>query len=279
MEKNRQSILEKIRRHKNRILYGGLIVGASFGGAEIAKLAKYEMSAVKILFNEGGYASKDKIDQETKFGVTEPTLTSFKKKHPEDAKDYPEAVKDLSVIQANRIIRIAFYEHYKINEINNQSLANMVLDAVYNHEYETFRGFVKEGLIAVKRMRHEDIETRPRNWRDVPEFLNQCSKSEQKTFYDSMVQARIDFINRNGYIKKYKGLKRRVMNFAGKFEAYIPPQKTSPEQRALAYLDKYATEKNPTYQASRFVNGYHKASNKPDISWEMALKGLGNQRT
>lgn len=102
-------------------------------------------------------------------------------------------------------MRVAFYEHYKINEICNNSLSEMLLDAIYNHDYKTFRNFAKEGLIAVMRLRGEDIEKRPRNWKDVPPFLNDCTNKEQEAFYNAFVQARIDFFERSGYIKNIRG--------------------------------------------------------------------------
>lgn len=117
-------------------------------------------------------------------------------------------------------MRVAFYEHYKINEIRNNSLSEMLLDAVYNHDYKTFRNFAKEGLIAVMQLRGEDIEKRPRNWKDVPPFLNDCTDKEQEAFYNAFVQRESTFSEQSGYIKKYKGLKKRAAKFAGKYRAY-----------------------------------------------------------
>ena len=116
-------------------------------------------------------------------------------------------------------MRVAFYEHYKLNELHNASLSEMLLDAVYNHDYKTFRSFAKEGLIAVMKMRGEDIEKRPRNWKEIPPFLNNCSDKEQEAFYNAFVQARIDFFERKGYINKFKGLKKRARKFAGKYRS------------------------------------------------------------
>lgn len=254
-------ILNSIVRYKNRLLYGSLIAAATIGGMKALSSAKYEKSAVKILLREGGYADANKIDQETKFGITNPTLKSFKENFAKEAAGFPENVKDLSILQANKIIQLAFYEHYKINEIKNESVADMVLDAVFTHDYNTFRDFVKEGLIAVKQMRGEDIETRPRNWKDVPEFLNNCSTEEQKAFYDAMVQARIDFINQDGYIKKYKGLKKRVQQFAGKFHAE-------------ANSAVKATPPNPVMIAAMKNN----MLNKGTISWKQAAVMTTNKR-
>lgn len=254
-------IINSIVRYKNRLLYGSLIAAATFGGMKALSLAKYEKYAVKILQREGGYADANKMDQETKYGITNPTLKSFKENFPKDAAGFPEGVKDLSLLQANKIIQLAFYEHYKINEIKNESVADMVLDAVFTHDYNTFRDFVKEGLIAVKQMRGEDIETRPRNWKDVPKFLNNCSNEEQKAFYDAMVQARIDFINQDGYIKKYKGLKKRVQQFAGKYHA-----------------EAYSTNKALLQTKMMIAVVKNNKLNKETISWNEAMAMTKNKR-
>lgn len=272
-------ILNGIMRYKNRILYGSLIAAATISGGTALHLAKYEKAAIKVLLQEGGYANGDKIDQETKYGITNPTLKSFKENFAKDAKGFPETVKDLSFLQANKIIRVAFYEHYKINEIKNQSMSDMVFDAVFNHDYNTFRGFVKEGLIAVKKMRGEDIETRPRNWKDVPEFLNNCTNEEQKAFYDAMVQARIDFISKDGYIKKYKGLKKRIMRFAGKYRAEANPADNSFKESTVRFAIDYTAPKAPLTEPSRF-NDDHQTGKlaKGNISWEQAMKAANQNR-
>lgn len=277
MKKNLSQITEKIRRYKNRILYGSLIAGAAAAGPSMAKLVRFQSSAIKILMNEGAYADSTKIERETKFGVTNPTLQAFKKSYPKEAEGYPKTVQNLSVFQANKLIRIAFYEHYKIDEIKNKSLADMLLDAVYNHEYQTFRGFVKEGLIAVKKMRHEDIETRPRNWKDVPDFLNKCNSDEQKKFYDTFVQKRIDFLNREGYLKKYKGLKKRAAKFAGKYRAYLRKQ-TNTEVRIYAYLEKYFSQKDELLNAQNSQGNYQKDNRKTEIAWKQAVRLTQNSR-
>lgn len=219
MRKSRATILEKIRRNRKSFLYGTLIAGASLGGVKAYQVLRFELAALEILKSEGGYDDGTKTDQETKFGVTNPTLTDFKEKFPDEAKGFPESVKNLSLPQAKTIMRVAFYEHYKLNELHNTSLSEMLLDAVYNHDYSTFRSFAKEGLIAVMKMRGEDIEKRPRNWKEVPPFLNACSDKEQEAFYNAFVQARIDFFEKKGYINKFKGLKKRARKFVGKYRS------------------------------------------------------------
>lgn len=257
MSKSRETILAKIRRKRKSFLYGTLITGASAGGFKGCEMLRFELAATEILRCEGGYADDKKADQETKYGVTNPTLKLFKEKFPEEAKGFPETVKDISRTQAKKIMRVAFYEHYKINEIRNNSLSEMLLDAVYNHDYKTFRNFAKEGLIAVMQLRGEDIEKRPRNWKDVPPFLNDCTDKEQEAFYNAFVQARIDFFEQSGYIKKYKGLKKRAAKFAGKYRAYA--------QKAENVREKFA--------------GGYLAEKRQNLSWETALRAMRQERT
>lgn len=257
MSKSRETILAKIRRKRKSFLYGTLIAGASAGGFKGCETQHFDRAAIEILRCEGGYADDRKADQETKYGITNPTLKLFKEKFPEEAAGFPETVKDISIAQAKEIMRVAFYEHYKINEIRNGSLAEMLLDAVYNHDYETFRNFAKEGLIAVMKLRGEDVEKRPRNWKDIPPFLNKCTNKEQKAFYDAFVQARIEFFERSGYIKKYTGLKKRAAKFAGKYRACIQKAETVRD----GFADGCLAEKQQT------------------VSWEAALRAMRQERT
>lgn len=107
------------------------------------------------------------------------------------------------------------------------------------------------------RLRGEDIEKRPRNWKDVPPFLNDCTNKEQEAFYNAFVQARIDFFERSGYIKKYKGLKKRAAKFAGKYRAYA--------QKAENVREKFA--------------GGYLAEKRQNLSWETALRAMRQERT
>ena len=93
MRKSRATILEKIRRNRKSFLYGTLIAGASLGGIKGYQVLRFELAALEILKSEGGYDDGTKTDQETKFGITNPTLTDFKEKFPDEAKGFPENVK------------------------------------------------------------------------------------------------------------------------------------------------------------------------------------------
>ena len=239
-------IFDKFRQYKRKVLLGMLIAGTTItGGTALHKLVKErakdkmelrELSpeqrdkasherfmriSADILREEGGYGTALIIDQETHYGVTNPTLQSFIEKFPEQARNLSTTnLKKIKKEDALLIMEHAFFKQYKIDQIENESVAAMLLDIAYNHDYETMRKFTKEGLISVMKLRHLDAADRPRNWKDIPDFLNNCSFAEQKAFYDATVQARIDFMNRPGYIKKYNGLKKRAYKFVNGYQAH-----------------------------------------------------------
>lgn len=242
-EKASSYLNNRIRQCRNKIVIGAIALGGLLGGASLLKTCKNENKEIKrienltqnqidsisqarfdrllnsLLGEEGGYATKKTIDQETNFGVTNGTLKGFKKNYKEDAKGFPSTVKNLTRTQASKIIKVAFYDTYKINEINNESMANMLLDICYNHKNQTRREFVKYGLCEVLKKRNLNPEDRPRAWPQVIDFINECSPKEQELLYNTVAQSRVDFLSQPGYIKKYKGLLSRSERFVGEFDA------------------------------------------------------------
>lgn len=175
---------------------------------------RFDNFAKELLHEEGGYATKEKIDQETHYGVIKSTLESFKKTYPEHAKTMPNKLKDLTKENAKTIIRVGFYDQYKIGKIENDLIAEMILDITYNHSYKTMREFVKQGLNAVITSRGQDTTSRPKNWIDIPEFINECTPQERQIFYKTTAKARHDMLSKPGYIKKFKGLIKRASKFS-----------------------------------------------------------------
>ncbi len=188
---------------------------------------RFNNVASALLGEEGGYATKKQIDQETNFGVINSTLNNFKKNYPQYASQMPEKLKDLTKEQALTIIRVGFYEQYKIDQIENESIAKLMLDVSYNHDYETMRGFLKKGYCAVLEYREEDTCQRPRNLRDMPDFVNKCNNTEGEIFLNTIKQARLDFLdkklkeNPNAYKKYENGLRQRYSR-----TEYVPQDDT-----------------------------------------------------
>ncbi|MGN0913377.1 MAG: glycosyl hydrolase 108 family protein [Alphaproteobacteria bacterium] len=189
---------------------------------------RFKNVAAALLGEEGGYATKKQIDQETHYGVINSTLENFKKNYPKYADQMPEKLKDLTKENALTIIRVGFYEQYKIDQIKNESIAKLMLDIAYNHDYETMRGFLKQGYCAVLEYRGEDIEKRPRNLKDMPEFVNSCNNKEGKIFVNAIKDARLKFLDRklkenpDAYQKYEKGLRKRYRK-----AEYIPQEDSS----------------------------------------------------
>lgn len=175
---------------------------------------RFEKFAKELLHEEGGYATKGKIDQETHYGVINSTLENFKKNYPKHSSEMPNNLKGLTKENAKTIIRVGFYDQYKIGKIENDLIAEMILDITYNHSYKTMRDFVKEGLNAVIISRGQDTVSRPKNWIEIPDFINECTPKERQIFYKATAKARHDMINKPGYIKKFKGLIKRASKFS-----------------------------------------------------------------
>lgn len=175
---------------------------------------RFNRFAKELLHEEGGYATKKDVDQETHYGVINSTLKSFKEAYPEHAIDMPNKLKDLTKENAKTIMRVGFYDQYKIGEIENDLIAEMILDITYNHSYKTMRSFVKDGLNAVIISRGQDTMNRPKNWIEIPEFINECTPQERQIFYKTTAKARHDMINKPGYIQKFRGLIKRANKFS-----------------------------------------------------------------
>ncbi len=242
-EKAKEEIRAKARRLRNNIITGTLVVGSLVGGTGVVlnnqnnkkdddnkdepteqkdeisvEDERFARIAEDLLKKEGGYADKGTVDQKTNFGIINPTLKAVKEKHKALA-ELPDDVKDLTQEQALSIIKEEFYKGYKIDKVENESMAHMLLDVVYNHKSNTRDEFVLAGLKAVKKQNKEKNISGLNTWGKKINFINECSNGEQKIFYNSVVKARIDFFNRPGYIDKYSGLKTRAKSFANKFEA------------------------------------------------------------
>ncbi|MBO5442897.1 MAG: hypothetical protein J6A33_03815 [Alphaproteobacteria bacterium] len=189
---------------------------------------RFKNVAAALLGEEGGYATKKQIDQETHFGVINSTLENFKKNYPKYADQMPEKLKDLTKENALTIIRVGFYEQYKIDRIENESVAKLMLDVAYNHDYETMRGFLKQGYCAVLKHRGENEDKRPKNLRDMPEFVNNCNNTEGEIFVNAIKDARLKFLdkklkeNPEAYQKYEKGLRNRYSR-----AEYVPQDNNS----------------------------------------------------
>lgn len=119
-------------------------------------MAKIELLAPKILKWEGGFVDHP-LDRggPTNKGITIGTYESYCRK-----KGYPrptiERLKNLSDDEWMEILRTLYWNRWKADEINNQSIANLVVDwvwasGVYGIKYpQEILGVSVDGFVGVK---------------------------------------------------------------------------------------------------------------------------------
>ncbi len=94
----------------------------------------FERVLAKTWKEEGGYEDdKKKIDAPTNFGIRQNTLDRFKKAHPNKAVNFPKHVKNLTRDQARLIVRIDFFDYYRIAELKSEPLQETLFDTFFNH--------------------------------------------------------------------------------------------------------------------------------------------------
>ena len=232
-------VKEKILKLRNKVLTYGIVAASLVGGAVIVsdgddesvkpKIendstslkkkgsdAKFQRLLTKIFEEEGGYATKGQIDQETNFGIINTTYSAFKKQYPTDAKNMPKKLIDLKKNDASTIIKKAFFEHYRIDEVKNESVSCMLLDICYNHTTKTRNGFAKSGVDAVFE-NHGDLDMqKPQGWSQTINFINECDDDKLECFYNEVAESRVDFME-DGRVDKFVGLITRAKKYLNKF--------------------------------------------------------------
>lgn len=83
---------------------------------------------------EGGYEDKtNKIEMPTNMGIRQDTLDRFKKKHQDEAQQFPENVKNINREQAAQIYRKDYFDAYGIGDIKHKALQETLFDSFVNH--------------------------------------------------------------------------------------------------------------------------------------------------
>ena len=176
-----------------------------------------------IFKHEGGYRNVA-WDYPTQMGITSVTLNSFWRNNKELAQklDFPTAknIKKLNKEQCELIYKRDFYDHYRIGDFKNESIALLLFDIRVNHSSKTASDIIANGIYEARGRKNV------RNTDKILELANGISDKalNEQYFYDHMVKARVDFINKNH--KKngkkssdYNGLMNRANKFKGKFTA------------------------------------------------------------
>lgn len=184
-----------------------------------------------IFKHEGGYRNVP-WDYPTQMGITSVTLNSFWRNNKELARklDFPTAknIKNLNKEQCELIYKRDFYDHYRIGDFKNESIALLLFDIRVNHSSKTAAEIIANGIYQARGRKNV------RSTDKILELANGISDKalNEQYFYDHMVKARVDFINRNH--KKngrksndYNGLMNRANKFKGKFTATNRQNKNS----------------------------------------------------
>lgn len=200
-----QSNLEKARMQYKKQL------GAF--NKDVDKLSKAEVDSV---LKVGGYKKVGKIDQETNYGLTNPTLQLMKKQYA-SLKDVPSNVADLSYGDAEKVY-FAYYTHYKLDKVKNDDLAEMLMDIYVNHSYTTANEFLDAGYREVLKKRGSEI---PKGkafniWNAGYKKINKFTQAETSLLYKTIAGERKKFLHRPGYVKEFKGLLQRADKYAAR---------------------------------------------------------------
>ena len=87
-----------------------------------------------------------KIDQRTNTGIIQPTLNRFLRAHPRYRETFPDDIKDLTQHHIDIIYKNDYYDAYRINEIQNEKLAETMFDSYVNHSPKDITKWLQEGI-------------------------------------------------------------------------------------------------------------------------------------
>lgn len=170
-------------------------------------MANFEKFAGRLLVLEGGYVNNP-ADRggPTKYGVILATWKAHGWDKDNDGDIDDEDIKKLTPEDAKYIAKKIFWDHFKADEIKNQSLAEFIVDWGYNsgtgtaaRKLQQALGVAADGVIG-------------------RQTLAALNSANQKQLFEKLKQARIDFIeaivrNRPDQMRFYDGWMNRVQKF------------------------------------------------------------------
>ncbi len=203
----------------------------------------------EIFGNEGGYADSRTIDQPTNMGIIQGTLNTFWKEHAQEARKakFPKSVKALTREQAKLIYQKQYFEHYRIGDYRNESIALLMFDMYVNHKPSTVQSFVNQGLKAARQK--GALVRLPKNTAERVAEINKLASSPkaEEAFYRMLIKERSFFMHKqtdgkvkSGEIKTSrfgKGLKKRAKKYQ---ETYI----ATVEQESRTFVVAAALQNN-----------------------------------
>ena len=203
----------------------------------------FEKFTAEVFESEGGYADAKKIDQPTNMGIIQSTLNAFWKQHPDEARKakFPQTVKQLTRNQAKLIYKKQYFEHYRIADYRNESIALLIYDMYVNHAPATVESFVNQGL---KAARKKGADVKPiKTTKDRVEQVNKLADEPEaeKAFHDMLNKERRFLMYKNTVLKAAKksrfanGLKNRANKYKDTYVATVEQEKAqSPKAITVA---------------------------------------------
>jgi lysozyme family protein len=93
-------------------------------------MASFDLAVSLLLGHEGGYAAKDAGEAgSVNFGITERYVISIKRVTKDQAGEF---IRTLTRDRAIQIYRAEFWDHYRLETINSQDLANVLFSMIVN---------------------------------------------------------------------------------------------------------------------------------------------------
>ena len=178
-------------------------------------MADFNTAVNKVLKWEGGFQDKaadsGNYDAQgnlvgTNFGITAKTLMRVM--------NLPISYGGMQAMQkdyAKEVYRIGYWEEFRINEIQNQDIANIVLDTFVLFSWSTALALVNDAINITLNTNYQNIE---------PYILNNIANSgKTNEFVNTLVQLRIDYHNYRVSIKPnqvefLKGWTNRANDYA-----------------------------------------------------------------
>ena len=170
-------------------------------------MAEFEKYIDKLLLLEGGFAKlKNDKGGATKYGVTLQTWKEFGYDKDGDGDIDEEDIKKLTPEEAKMIAKKVFWDYFKADQIQNQSIAEFIADWGYNsgrttiaRKVQTLMGLKADGIFGTI-------------------TLGKINSSNQETLFNLLKQSRLDFVKKIVEHEPtqsvfYKGWVNRIQKF------------------------------------------------------------------
>ena len=166
---------------------------------------KFNRLIEDVFKEEGGFEDNlKKIDQPTNMGITQGTLNRFNRAHPEF--EIGKKLQNLTYDDAKLIYNLDFYNHYRIEEINDDGLAKLILHMYVNGRPQDVGRLIQQSIIDIG----ESIKIDGVVGTDTIRTINKIIKNgKANAFKKILSRNRVVFEDALKDSEKYPGRKKR----------------------------------------------------------------------